>query len=59
MNLIIFRFFTKDIGVCRAELLLVEGLSEAFAALCDLLIHLLLDLSEIILDKDIGAIALL
>ena len=52
-------FFTKDVGVGLAELLLVKGVAETLAALGHLLVHLFLDLGKVFLDKDVGAITLL
>ena len=59
MNLVIFRLLPQNVRVSGAELLLVEGISEPLAALLDLLVHLLLDLAEIVLDQIVGAVPLL
>ena len=59
VNLVIFRLLPQNVRVSGAELLLVEGISEPLAALLDLLVHLLLDLAEIVLDQIVGAIPLL
>ena len=59
VDLVIFLLLPQYIGIGGTELLLVEGVSEPLASLLDLLVHLLLDLSEIILDKIVGAVTLL
>ena len=53
------RFFAKNIRVGLLEFGLVEGVSEALAALVDLLLDLLLYLGEIILDQHVGTVSFL
>ena len=59
VDLVVLGLLAQDVGVSGAELSLVETLAETLAALGDLLAYLFLDLAEIVLDEDIGAIALL
>ena len=49
----------EDAGVGLAEHCLVELVAEALGSLLTLLVDLLLDLGNLVLDEDIGAIALL
>ena len=59
MHGIILCLFTEHVRIGCPELLLVEGLPEFAASLLHLLVHLLLDLCEIILDEHIRTISLL
>ena len=59
MHLVILGLLPEDIRICCTELLLIETVTELLPALCHLLVDFLLDLAEIILDEDIGTIALL
>ena len=59
VDLVVFILLAKDVGIRGPELLLVEGIPETLAALGDFLLDLLLDLSEVVLDEVVGAVALL
>ena len=59
MHLVVLGLLAEHVGVGGAELGLVETLAEALAALLHFLIDLLLYLAEIVLDEDVGAVALL
>ena len=59
MDLVVFCLFTKDVGIRRTELLLVESIPETLAALRHFLLYLLFDLSEIVFYEIVRAIALL
>ena len=59
VDLVPVGLFAEDVGVGLAEFGFVEAVSEALATLLNLLVDLLLDLGEIVLYENIGAIALL
>ncbi len=59
MDLVVFGLAAQDVGIGGAELLFVERLAPLAAAFLDLLVHLLLELGQIILDQHVGAVALL
>ena len=59
VDFVVLGLLAEDVRVGLAELLLVERLSEALASLFDLLVHLFLDLAEIVLDQVVCAIPFL
>ena len=59
MNLVPLGLLAEDVGICGAELSLVKGISKAFFTLCNLFLYLLLYLAQIVLYKDVCAVALL
>ena len=59
MNLVVFGLLAQHIRIGCTELCLVEGISELLATFLNLFIHLILNLGEIVLDQNIGAISLL
>ena len=59
MDFVIFGLAAQYIGVGGTELLLVEGFAELAAALLHLLVHLFLELGQILFDEHVGAVAFL
>ena len=59
MDLVVFLLFTENIRIGRAELNLVETVTELLPSLCNFLVDLFFDLAEEILYEDIGTITLL
>ena len=59
MYLVNLLLVLQHAGVGGDELLAVEALAEAFVGLLALLLNLLLDLGDMVLNEDVGAVALL
>ena len=59
VNFVPFGLFAKDVGVGCSELGLVKGIAETLAALGNFLLDFFLNLTQVILDEDIGTISFL
>ena len=59
VDLVVFGLLTQHIGVGGTELLFVEAVAEFLAALGHFLLNLLFNLAQVVLNQDIGPVALL